>query len=419
MKNTGQVIVPKLRFPEFRNKPGWNETTIGGLGTFYYGKSAPKWSLEDNAPTACVRYGELYTKFGAIITETYSRTNIDPTNLRFSTGGEILIPRVGEKPDDFAKHCSYLTLKNIAIGEMISVFETKQNPLFYTYYFRNMYKQFAVVVEGQNVKNLYYNKLEPLRIFKPSLPEQQKIADCLCTLDELIYAENRMLETLKTHMQGLLQKLFPQPGQTQPRLRFPEFRNKGEWKQKCLVEVLSPIERKLKKPNEIYTGLGLRSHGKGTFLKNLSDPNKNSMEFLYEVKYNDLVVNITFAWEGAIAIAGIGDDGTLVSHRFPTYTFDKGNAIPEFFKYIIHDKQFIYNLGVISPGSGGRNRVLDKGAFLMLSVLLPNIEEQKSIAEFFITVDDQIKAQTEKIEILKLHKLGMMQQLFPAIEEQK
>lgn len=202
---------PRLRFPQFQNAGEWEKTTIGALGNFYYGKSAPKWSLEDEAPTPCVRYGELYTKFGPIITETYSRTNIDPTTLRFSKGGEILVPRVGEKPEDFGKCCCYLPLKGIAIGEMISVFETEQDPLFYTYYFRHLYRQFARVVEGQNVKNLYYAVLQPLAICRPPLPEQQRIASCLSSLDALITAETQKLEALKIHKKGLMQQLFPSP----------------------------------------------------------------------------------------------------------------------------------------------------------------------------------------------------------------
>lgn len=202
---------PRLRFPEFHDAPEWEETTIGKIGKFYYGKSAPKWSLEADAPTRCVRYGELYTKFGAVITETFSRTNIDPKNLRFSKGGEILVPRVGEKPEDFGRCCCYLPLANIAIGEMISVFETAQIPLFYTYYFRNLYRQFARVVEGQNVKNLYYVELEPLAICRPSREEQQRIAECLSALDTQVATEANLLATLRIHKQGLMQQLFPAP----------------------------------------------------------------------------------------------------------------------------------------------------------------------------------------------------------------
>ena len=160
-------------------------------------------------------------------------------------------------------------------------------------------------------------------------------------------------------------------------------------------------------------GLGLRSHGKGTFLKPLEDPAKNSMDQLYEVKAHDLIVNITFAWEGAVAIAQECDEGALVSHRFPTYTFEKGRTAPEFFRYIILGKQFVYNLGVISPGGAGRNRVLSKNDFLKLRVALPMPAEQQKIAECLSSMDDLMAAQARKVDALKTHKKGLMQQLFP------
>jgi type I restriction enzyme S subunit len=167
------------------------------------------------------------------------------------------------------------------------------------------------------------------------------------------------------------------------------------------------------KPSQNYTGLGLRSHGKGTFLKEQEDPAKNAMDLLYEVKRDDLIVNITFAWEGAIAIAGSSDDGALVSHRFPTYTFEKGEALPEFFKYKVLDKRFVYSLGVISPGGAGRNRVMSKTDFLKLTVLLPKTDEQQKIADCLFSADALIAAQGRKVEALRAHKRGLMQQLFP------
>ena len=145
-----------------------------------------------------------------------------------------------------------------------------------------------------------------------------------------------------------------------PKLRFPEFQNSPAWKKTPLEDAVSPVVRQVEKPETPYTGLGIRSHGKGTFLKPLESPEKNAMEYLYEVQSDDLIVNITFAWEGAIAIVKKGDTGALVSHRFPTYTFNRDNAIPEFFQYVILDKRFIYNLGVISPGGAGRNREIGR-----------------------------------------------------------
>ena len=198
-----------------------------------------------------------------------------------------------------------------------------------------------------------------------------------------------------------------------PKLRFPEFRNASGWDNKPLNEVLSLVVRERSKPSKPYTGLGLRSHGKGTFLKEEEDPAKNAMEVLFEVRRDDLIVNITFAWEGAIAIAGLSDDGALVSHRFPTYAFKKGKALPEFFRYRIIEKHFVYNLGVISPGGAGRNRVMSKTDFLKLKVWLPDIAEQQKIADCLNSADALIAAQVRKVEALRAHKKGLMQQLFP------
>jgi type I restriction enzyme S subunit len=139
------------------------------------------------------------------------------------------------------------------------------------------------------------------------------------------------------------------------------------------------------------------------------------MDSLYEVHEDDLVVNITFAWEGALAIAGKNDEGALVSHRFPTYTFNKDMALPAFFKYIILDKYFIYSLGVISPGGAGRNRVLDKSDFLKLSVLQPELPEQQKISDCLTSIDELITAQTQKLAANSdIIKKDLMQQLFPA-----
>jgi type I restriction enzyme S subunit len=198
-----------------------------------------------------------------------------------------------------------------------------------------------------------------------------------------------------------------------PKLRFPEFRDSLGWKEKFLREALSPVVREKQKPATHYTGLGLRSHGKGTFLKDNEDPKKNAMDYLYEVKRDDLIVNITFAWEGAIAIARPADEGALVSHRFPTYTFERAVAIPEFFQYIISTKKFVYDLGVISPGGAGRNRVLNKNDFLKLTTFLPEVDEQQKIAECLSALGELIGAESQKLDALKAHKKGLLQQLFP------
>ncbi|EMQ4905336.1 restriction endonuclease subunit S [Listeria monocytogenes] len=197
---------PKMRFTSFYEE--WEQRKIGEYGYFYYGKSAPKWSVAQDAATPCVRYGELYTKFGPEIDIVHSYTNIDKSNLKFSSGNEVLVPRVGENPLDFA-NCSWLSISNVAIGEMISVYNTEQYPLFIAYYFRSKMKyEFAKRVEGGNVSNLYYSYLEDILISVPSIEEQNKIAEFLNKIDITINLLQNKLDRIKELKKAYLQNMF-------------------------------------------------------------------------------------------------------------------------------------------------------------------------------------------------------------------
>lgn len=205
-----QIFNQEIRFKDENgnNYPDWISSTIGKSGDFYYGKSAPKWSITDTATTPCVRYGELYTTHKIIVKKIYSYTNIPKENLKFSTGNEVLVPRVGEEPLDFCK-CCYLPFKNVAIGEMISVYNTKNNPLFISYMFNATMKyKFARFVEGGNVSNLYYSYLKNIKIELPCLEEQTKIADFLSAFDRKIDNQKAQLEHWKQIKKGLLQQMF-------------------------------------------------------------------------------------------------------------------------------------------------------------------------------------------------------------------
>ena len=198
--------IPELRFPEFTGD--WEQRELEEWGTFYYGRSCPKWSVTEDATTPCIRYGELYTKFGAKIDKVYSYTNIAPENLRFSKGTEVLVPRVGEDPMDY-NHCTWLSIPNVAIGEMISVYNTNQNPLFTAIMFNATLKdEFAKRVEGGSVTNLYYEKLKNIKVSFPSLKEQEKISAYFDKLDNLITLHQRELDSLKKLKKGLLQNMF-------------------------------------------------------------------------------------------------------------------------------------------------------------------------------------------------------------------
>jgi len=195
-----------------------------------------------------------------------------------------------------------------------------------------------------------------------------------------------------------------------PQLRFPEY--SANWSQRLLSDFLIPTLREIEKPKVNYLAIGLRSHCKGTFQKPDSDPSKIAMEKLFRVKENDLIVNITFAWEGAIAIVKENDEGGLVSHRFPTYTFDTNITSHHFFKHQFINKRFRYLLDLISPGGAGRNRVMSKKEFVKLKVPLPSVGEQQKIAAFLTAVDNKIEQLSKKQALLGSWKKGLMQQIF-------
>lgn len=198
---------PEMRFPEFNDT--WEQRKVGEWGNFYYGHSCPKWSVTEDATTPCIRYGEMYTKFGCKIDRVYSYTNIPKENLKFSKGTEVLVPRVGEDPMDY-NHCTWLSLANVAIGEMISVYNTEQNPLFTAIMFNATLKyEFAKRVEGGSVTNLYYEKLLEIPVSFPNIEEQKKIASLFENFDHLITLHQRKCDKYKSIKAGLIRKLFP------------------------------------------------------------------------------------------------------------------------------------------------------------------------------------------------------------------
>lgn len=413
-KNNENKLIPKLRFPEFLKDKEWERTTIGKVGKFYYGKSAPKWSLASDAPTPCVRYGELYTKFDTIISIIYSRTNIDPSNLRFSKGGEILVPRVGEVPQDFAKNCCYLPFENIAIGEMISVYETKEYPIFYTHYFRTLWKEFAKVVEGQNVKNLYYVNLEPIVVGKPSYKEQQKIASCLSSLDEVITAESQKLEVLKEHKKGLLQKLLPLNEETVPEFRFSQFEEIGDWKETTLTQVVDYENGKAHEKDIEDNGDFIVVNSK--FISTDGEVKKFTNTAFCLAKKGDILMVLSDVPNGkAIAKCFLveEDNHYTVNQRICKLT--PRNLNSKILYYLLNRNPYF-----LSFDDGVKQTNLRKDDVLNCPLLIPSEpKEQEKIANTLSSIDDLINAQIQKIEALNLHKKGLLQGLFPSISNEE
>ena len=412
---TENKLVPELSFAEFeneRNTNSYKKHSFTDIFLFSSGKNIKQAEASPEFETPCVRYGELYHMYNEVIYKIINRTNLAKSELLFSQGNEILLPSAGEDPLDIGS-ASALTLKDVAIGRTINVLSPKSDNVYsqkYASYYINqkLRKQISKMARGVSISNVYNSDLKKLKIILPSLKEQQKIASFLSSVDKKLQQLAKKKELLSAYKKGVMQKIFSQE------LRFKdEFGNNyPDCVELHLFDFLIPEFRERDKPICNYLAIGIRSHCKGTFQKPNSDPLKIAMEKLFLVKENDLIVNITFAWEGAIALVKKEDEGGYVSHRFPTYLFIRSIVLYEFFKYIMVKKSFRHQLNLKSPGGAGRNRVLNKKEFLKIKVNIPSIEEQKKIADFLSSFDSKIELVKTQIENTKAFKKGLLQQMF-------
>lgn len=404
--------LPRIRFTELGKESGYSRYKFDDMFSFSSGKNIKQNEASPEYDIPCVRYGELYHMYGEVISKTINKTNLQRSELTFSLGNEILLPSAGEDPLDIGS-ASALTIKDVAIGRTINVLRpngtVEYSPTYVSYYINEkLRKKISTLARGASISNVYNSDLKGLKIDLPSIDEQNKVADFLSSVDEKVGLLKEKHALLNLYKKGVMQKLFKQE------IRFKDENGKAfpDWQEKTMNQVLNPEVREISKPSKKYLALGIRSHMKGTFQKPDSDPDAIAMEKLFVVRPNDLVVNITFAWEGAIAIAKAEDDGGLVSHRFPTYTFKKDEATHRYFKHIIQLKRFKYMLDLISPGGAGRNRVLSKSEFLKLKWDLPSVKEQEKIADFLDTLDNKLQAINEQIELTQTFKKGLLQQMF-------
>ena len=275
--------------------------------------------------------------------------------------------------------------------------------LYQFLYSHQVTQYFYSCVVGSNYPAINNNDIERIPLPLPPIDEQKKISQILSTWDRAIERVQRLIEAKQRQKDSWVTQLLS------GKIRFPGFTD--EWEQVKLGTFLHPKFRKVVKPDGAYLRLGIRSHGKGTFTSVVDDPETIALTHLFQAHKDDLIVNITFAWEGAIAIVGPDGDGALVSHRFPTYVFDISKMLPDYFKHLMVTDRFFYELDLISPGGAGRNRVMNKGDFLKITVTVPDIEEQKKIAGVLGGMDEQIALLNKYLEKLKVQKKGLMQKL--------
>jgi type I restriction enzyme S subunit len=407
------ALVPKLRFPQFRGADAWEASTLGAKSSILKGKGISKADLDPNGSQACIRYGELYTRYGETIREVVSRTNVPAAELLLSRPDDVIIPSSGETKIDIAK-ASCVFAGGIALGGDLNVIRSKLNGTFLSYYLNGPKRlDIAKVAQGDTVVHLYPHQLEALQIAVPQSYEQQKIAECLSSLDDLIAEQARKVDALKTHKKGLMQQLFPREGETQPRLRFPEFQNAGEWIRKTVGDVSEVLMCKRIFAEETNPTEGVPFYKIGT-LGGVPDA------FISREKFEDYKSRYNYPRPGEVLITCSGSVGKCLPFDGKDAYFQDSNIVWLDNPTGEVSNQFLLMLlSKVNWGNLNSTTITRiYGPDLRgMAIKFPAVEdEQKRIASFLSSLDALITAETQKLEALKTHKKALMQQLFPSPE---
>jgi type I restriction enzyme S subunit len=418
-----EKLIPKIRFPEFSEN--WEINLLSDMCDVYRGGTFSKADMDENGSYPCIHYGELFTKYNEVITNIYSKTN--KSEGFKSEVGDVLMPSSDVTPDGLAK-ASAIMLDNVVLGGDMNILRSKKNfnSIFISYLLNHSKKEIIKLVSGTTVKHIYPSQIITSQLpIVNNKPEQQKIASCLSSLDDLIAAHSQKLELLKEHKKGLMQNLFPKEGEKVPKYRFKEFEKDGEWEE-TFVEENCLLKGRIGYRG--YTTEDLVNNGEGALvlggkhiqnqLLELKDPTYLSWDKYYEspeimVEVGDII----FSQRGTLG------DCAIIDREIGPATINPSMVL---LKNITCNPKFLY---CILIGDHIQNEVQKNkamGAIPMLSqkqikefhFLIPkNSKEQQKIATCLSSLDCLITAQSEKIEQLKLHKKGLMQGLFPKIND--
>ncbi len=246
-------------------------------------------------------------------------------------------------------------------------------------------------------------------VLVPEIEEQSDIGAYLHNLDELILLQQQKRKKLSQTKLSFLSSSFAKYDDTAPSIRFDGFT--AMWERLALNRIIKPYTDYLPTPTDGYTRLGIRSHMKGTFYEYVAPSKQLGEKRLQRVKRDNFIVNIVFAWEHAIAVTTEEDEGKLVSHRFPQFSFNEG-MYPRFFHYALNNERFRHHLWLASPSGAGRNKTLRIDEMMEYELRIPEYEEQKKIADFLTSLDELIELYDYRITKLQNIKAACLQGMF-------
>ena len=398
-KKDNVAAVPKYRFPEFLNCLNWKKEELNKLGKVISGLTYSPQDIREKG-LLVLRSSNIKDNIIDLKDTVYVRSDVKGYTL--TEEKDILICVRNGSKSLIGKNA--LVPKGMPLctnGAFMIVFRAN-NPCFVFQLFQS--EQFNKQVKadlGATINSINSKQLKKYIFTIPQeRKEQQKIADCLSSIDDLISAEEKKLALLNNYKKGWMQKLFPAEGKTVPEWRFPEFRDSGEWKENRMEDIvicnnstmsLNKLEIKIK-GYPVYGADGVVGY---------IDTYQQNDKYISMVKDGSGVgrLNLNTGYSSIL--------GTLSCLQLK----NKTKYILEWVYYYLNSMDFsVYVKGSGIPHiyySDYKNRICTT----------PDCLEQQKIADFLSGIDELIIRQTDKIEALKQHRQSLMQGLFPATEE--
>jgi len=406
-KNKAGYHVPRLRFPEFREAGEWGSQ----FGDALFDQISNK-DHNSDLPVLAITQEQ-----GAIprnlIDYHVSVTEKSIDSYKVVEVGDFIISL-----RSFQGGIEYSGYKGICSPAYV-ILRLKSGHS--SEYFKHFLKtsrfiaQLTKNLEGlRDGKMVSYKQFSELLLPTPSRNEQQKIADCLASIDELITLEAQKLDTLKTHKKGLMQQLFPAEGETLPQRRFPEFREAGEWATRELSQFITernqyPTENVPLFSLTIENGVTPKTERyERSFLVN------NEEDAYKLVLQDDFAFNPMNLRFGAIGRYS-GSENIAVSKYYNIFFCDE-TVDSRFCEIYFKSDVMVAFYDNMAIGTLIEKRRVHFSDFLNFKIRFPLLPEQQKIASCLASLDVLITAQTQKLAALKTHKKGLMQQLFPALD---
>ena len=411
MSTENKNRTPRLRFPGFTEE--WKEQPLANFLFEHKTKSDGKCAVHSVSVSQGVvdQVKYLGRSFAAADTSKYKLAK--PGDIIYTKSPTGAFPygiiKQNKNPYNVIVSPLYAVYTPVTpyLGYILdSYFESPSNT--------NNYLSSLVQKGAKNTINITNDTFVSKEVCFPTDPaEQKKIAKCLMGIDNLIAAQSDNVDALKEKKKGLMQQLFPQEGETTPRLRFPGFT--GEWSEKKLGQISSKIYRRnnLMEIKRVLTNSANNGIVDQNEYFDRDIAVKENTGNYYVVELGDFVYNpriSTAAPVGPISLNKIGVG--IMSPLYTIFHIDNG-YIPFFDYYFQTNIWHPYLKSIANFGARFDRMNITNEGFFNMPLYIPSLAEQQKIAECLSALDDQIAAETEKLEALKKHKRGLMQQLFP------